>query len=113
MLDIKPPGQGAKGAKGRGRPSLTLLNHQHLTPLTLAVCIAQEEHQSLDAFEAILQSAYSTRIWSYGGMEMRIHSLYQMDTFRVRTKKLHFDPHYASALEIVVNFEVPVLTGLF
>jgi hypothetical protein len=53
------------------------------------------------------------RIWSYGDMEMRIHSLYQMDTFRVGTKKLHSSPHYASALEIVVNFEVPVLTGLF
>ena len=92
---------------------LTLLNHEHLTPLTLAVRIAQEEHQSLVAFEVILQSAYSTRMWSFGGMEMQQNSLYQMDTFRVGTKKLHSSPHYASALEIVVNFEVPVLTGLF
>jgi len=46
-------------------------------------------------------------------MEMRNDSLYQMDTFRVHNKKLHESPHYASALEIVVNFEVPVLTGLF
>jgi hypothetical protein len=44
---------------------------------------------------------------------MRYNSLYQMDTFRVGGKKLHSNPHYASALEIVVNFEVPVLTGLF
>ena len=94
MLDNKAPGQ----APGRGRPMLTLLNHEHLTPLTLAVRIAQEEHQSLVAFEVILQSAYSTRMWSFGGMEMQQNSLYQMDTFRVHNKKLHnkkLNPHYA------------------
>ena len=37
---------------------------------------------------------------------------HQMDTFRIKGKKLHDDPSYMSALEIVVQYEVPVLTAL-
>jgi len=99
-------------AKGRGRPSLTLMNMQKLTPLTLSVRMAQEKQENLESFEEILQSAYSSLIWTYGDVEMRLHSYYQMDTFRVRDKKLHQNPDYLSALEIVVHYEVPVLTAL-
>jgi hypothetical protein len=74
--------------------------------------MAQEKQENLEAFESILTSAYSTMIWKYGDMEMRTQNLYQMDTFRVRGKKLHSNKAYASALEIVVNYEVPVLTAL-
>ena len=104
-----------KEAKGRGRPALTFLNKNNLTPLTLSVRMAQENHENLEAFETILTSAYSALIWAYGDMEMRTQNLFQMDTFRVKDKKLHnkkLNPEYASALEIVVNFEVPVLTAL-
>jgi len=80
--------------------------------ICMCIYVIDTVSHSLEAFETILYCAYSTMVWTYGDMEMRTHSLYQIDTFRVKDKKLHAKDGYASALEIVVSREVPVLTAL-
>jgi hypothetical protein len=94
---------------GLGRVSLTLLNWQNLTPFTLSVRAAQEDPLSLKTYRQIRKDSYTETIWRYGDQDMCITSLYQMDTFRVHGKKLHDSQKYQSALQILVDFQVPVV----
>ena len=97
---------------GLGLPSLTRLNWYGLTPLTLSLRLAKTDRQQVVTYQKIRDYAYTRTVWRYGLHEMRIMSLYQIDTFRVHGKKLHNNPHYMSALEVVVDYEVPVLDDL-
>ena len=92
---------------GLGRVSLTLLNWTNLTPFTLSVSAAKEEPNKMETYPQILKDAYMETIWRYGNEEMSISSLYQIDTFRVRDKKLHDSEKYKSALQILVDSQVP------
>jgi len=58
LLDHKGGDQG----RGRGTPSLTLLNRKKLTPFTLSVRMAQEKPTSIEAFDEILQAAYRMQV---------------------------------------------------
>ncbi len=92
---------------GLGRVSLTLLNWKNLTPFTLSVRAAKEDPSKLETYRQILKDAYMETIWRYGNEKMSITSLYQIDTFRVRGKKLHDSEKYKSALQILVDLQVP------
>ena len=74
--------------------------------------MAQADQESLESFHQMIHCSYQKVLWQYGDCEMRMLSLYQMDSFRISQKKLHKNPKYLSALEIVVFFEIPVLTAL-
>ena len=58
-------------------PSLTLMNADQKTPLTAAV-----RHPAV--FNALMLSGFRETVWQYGNSEMTMHSLYQVDSFRVK-----------------------------
>ena len=58
-------------------PSLTLMNADQKTPLTAAV-----RHPAV--FNTLMMSGFRETVWQYGNSEMTMHSLYQVDSFRVK-----------------------------
>jgi len=62
---------------------------------------------TFETYRRILTDAYVETIWRYGDTDMNITSLYQIDTFRVRGKKLHEAAKYQSALQLLVDLQVP------
>ncbi len=90
---------------GLGCASLTLLNWKDLTPFTFSVHLARvDDKKSLNSYRTILECAYRQTVWQFGVHDMRITSLYQIDTFRVQSKqhrnKLHMNPNYACILQV-------------
>ena len=72
---------------GKGRASLTLLNWKNFTPFTLSVHLARaDDKKSLNSYRTILECGYRQTVWQFGVHDMHITSLYQIDTFRVRSK---------------------------
>ena len=60
--------------------SLTRMNGDKRTPLTAAVWHPE-------VFNAILEAGFHDSVWQYGDAEMTVVSLYQLDSFRVKTAK--------------------------
>ena len=87
--------QSTAAGKPRGRPSLVLLNRRKLTPFTLSGRMAQADQESLESFHQMIHCSYQKVLWQYGDCEMRMLSLYQMDSFRISQKKLHKNPTWS------------------
>jgi hypothetical protein len=92
---------------GLGRASLTLLNWKKFTPFSSSVHLARvDDKKSLNSYRTILECGYRQTVWQFGVHDMRITSLYQIDTFRVRSKrysnKLHENPNYACILQVLL-----------
>ena len=51
-------------------PSLSLMNHEHRTPLTLSL-------RKPDTFNLLLKVAFREMVWRFGDSEMTLLSLYQ------------------------------------
>jgi hypothetical protein len=54
-------------------PSLSLMNHEHRTPLTLSL-------RKPDTFNLLLKVAFRETVWRYGDSEMTLLSLYQVSS---------------------------------
>jgi len=84
-----------------GRPSLTMMNLDGLTPFTLAAKMGSS---------AVLYHILNTHMrdvsWAYGSVSLAKTSLEQMDSFRVKDHPLHSMANWRSAIEIIVEHEV-------
>mmetsp|Transcript_56295 Transcript_56295/g.117646 ORF Transcript_56295/g.117646 Transcript_56295/m.117646 type:complete len:399 (-) Transcript_56295:1456-2652(-) len=80
---------------------LETLNHEGLTPFTLAA-----RHGNAAMYNHILYHYLSKIAWVYGKMRMRQTDLLQVDSYRIASVPLHANHRWRSSLEIVVAFEV-------
>eukprot|EP00282_Hemiselmis_andersenii_P015972 CAMPEP_0114112884 /NCGR_PEP_ID=MMETSP0043_2-20121206/2620_1 /TAXON_ID=464988 /ORGANISM="Hemiselmis andersenii, Strain CCMP644" /LENGTH=1168 /DNA_ID=CAMNT_0001205003 /DNA_START=196 /DNA_END=3702 /DNA_ORIENTATION=- len=84
-----------------GKPSLTIMNMDGLTPFTLAAKMG-----SGTVLYHILNTHMRDVSWAYGSVSLAKTSLEQMDSFRVKDHPLHTMSNWRSAIEIIVEHEV-------
>jgi len=84
-----------------GKPSLTMMNHDGLTPFTLAAKMG-----SSTVLYHILNTHMRDVSWGFGSVSLAKTSLEQMDSFRVKEHPLHTMRNWRSAIEIIVEHEV-------
>eukprot|EP00291_Cryptomonas_curvata_P027624 CAMPEP_0172206554 /NCGR_PEP_ID=MMETSP1050-20130122/33289_1 /TAXON_ID=233186 /ORGANISM="Cryptomonas curvata, Strain CCAP979/52" /LENGTH=992 /DNA_ID=CAMNT_0012885663 /DNA_START=339 /DNA_END=3313 /DNA_ORIENTATION=- len=97
-------------SKPGGEDSLTFVNHDSFTPLTLAA-----RHGHVSIFHHILYKHMGRIAWVYGKVRMIQTDLLQVDTYRIRNNNMDYNLHQSQgwqcALEIIVEHEVLSFAG--
>lgn len=90
--------------KNGGGPSLTLMNHDQRTPLTLAV-------RNPAIFNTIIAAGFLETVWKYGNSEMTLISLYQVGVVGKMPRFPHHRPPLPPLSQSVMNHDRPHCIG--